>query len=583
VQKVETMTAPGAGFRPGRQWRPAAVLAIAVLAGITFFVAYPVVVLVEQVIADAAAGKSLGITSAIWSVLGNTALIVGCSSVFALALGSALALINERTDGGIRGIGSFMPVAPLLLPSITGILGWVVLFDPRVGIVNVVLRAALGLGDQNGEGPFDIYSLQGMLFAYTIHMLPTVYLVVAAALRNLDPSVEEASRISGAGPFSTWMRVTLPAIRPALFEAWLLTIINGIALFSVPVILGTNARIEVVSVSIWTYLTHYPPNQQAALVLAAGLLMVVWLLRLIQWQFLPSGRQAVIGGRGVRRAPSRLGYFRYLAKALVVAYILVALVLPVLGLLMVSLEPFWTANIPWSRLSLVNFQKVLSQNPATIRALANSLLLSVTGATLFMSVAAFLMLFARQSSEDGSGANRLLRRIGFGKVIDLVTSMPATLPHSLIGVAFILAFSRWPFDLYGTIWILLLAFFVMEMPYAAAAARSAVSFIGRELSESSRVFGASEGGTMWRVMLPLALPGLAAGWVLIFIKILGEVTASAILSGSSNQVVGSVLLDLWQQGSFPMMTAFALIIWLITSALVICVLWLNNRSLARAN
>ncbi len=565
------------------RWSPTDTVAATLLAGVAFLVVYPLLRVLIADVSDAA----LGIDASLLEVLWNTFVVVGGSSLIALALGTTLALINERTDGGFRGIGNFMPVAPLMLPSITGVLGWVVLCDPRVGLVNVALRNLFGWGAETGEGPLNIYSMTGMLFVMAIHMVPTIYLVVAAALRNIDPSVEEASRICGAGPLATGWRVTLPAIRPALFEAWLLTVISGIAIFSVPVILGTGAQIEVMSVRIWSYLTSFPSNQSAALVLATAMLLVVLSLRILQKYLIPAGRQAVLGGRGVRSAPSRLGPIRYITRALIVGYIFVSLVLPVLALMLVSLEPFWTANVPWDRLSLDNYEKVLTQTPTTFRALSNSLLLASVVATIAMAVAGFLMLHAHQKGAGGRGGKKSKKKsrvpsTGFRGMVDFVTSLPATIPHSLVGVSFILAFSQPPFDIYGTIWILLLAFLVMEIPYAAGAARSATSVIGHELTEASRIYRASPSGTMRRILLPLALPGFAAGWVLVFIKVLGEVTGSAILSGSSNPVVGSVLLDLWRQGNFPMMTAFALIIWLIASVLVLVMLWLNNRSLGKA-
>jgi iron(III) transport system permease protein len=584
------MSIPETVFPPPRisttePWRltPLGAAAAGLLAGIAFLIVYPVTRMIGTVLTDAAGPAGLGIDRSIWTVVWNTIIVVAGGSSVALVFGAVLALINERTDGGFRGLGSFMPVAPLMLPSITGVLGWVVLFDPRVGLVNVALRGLFGLGGADAEGPFNIYSMGGLLFAVSIHLVPTVYLVVSAALRNLDPAVEEASRICGAGPLATAWRVTFPAIRPALFEGWLLSLINGIGMFSVPVILGTGARIELISVRIWVYLTNYPNNQAGALALAGAMLLAVLGLRLAQWRFLPATRQAVIGGKGVRSAPTRLGLLRYLTRSLIIVYIVLSLVLPVLALALVSLESFWTAQVPWDRLSLINYQRVLSENPQTFRALANSLLLASIGATAAIAAAGFLMLYAHQrpTATRGRWRQRGQAAPGWKGLVDFVTTLPATLPHSLIAVSFILAFSRAPFDIYGTIWILLLAYLTMEIPYAASAAKSATNVIGKELTEASRIFRASAGHTMLRILLPLAMPGLAAGWVLVFIHILGEVTASAILSGNSNPVVGSVLLDLWRQGNFPMMTAFALIIWLIASLLVVIMLRLNNRSLGR--
>ncbi|ODT83715.1 MAG: hypothetical protein ABS76_02020 [Pelagibacterium sp. SCN 64-44] len=560
------------------RWRPTSVVANALLIGIAFLMIYPTIQLIALILrGDDLGGVGLG--PGIEGVLWNTFVMVASSSVIALIFSTALALIAERTDGGLPGIGNFMPVAPLMLPSVTGVLGWVVLFDPRIGFVNVALRWMMGQPLIGGYGPIDIYTMQGMIFALSIHLVPAIYLITSSALRSLDPAIEEASRISGAGPLRTWITVTLPAIRPAIFEAWLLSIINGIAIFAVPVILGTAGKIEVVSVRIYRYFTDYPANEKAALTLALGMLVVVLALRAAQWKFLPSGRHATIGGRGVRHAPARLGVWRYVTRAVFIGYILISLVLPLIALMVVSLQPFWSLN--FSNLSFSNYFTVLTVNPATTRALANSLFLATTGATIIMIIAGYLMLYANHFGTTAPRGRRFQLK-GYKGLVDFVTTMPATFPHTLVGVAFILAFSRWPLDLYGTIWILFFAYLLMEIPYASTAARSAALLVGKELSESSRVFRASEQTTMRRILLPLSMPGLAAGWVLVFIHMMGEVTASAILSGTSNGVVGAVLLDLWENGSFPLMTAFALVIWLIATCMMCFVLWLNNRGLERS-
>lgn len=567
-------------------------LAKVLLGLIACLVIYPIARSVIGIFTDTATADGQaateGIDSSILPVLGNTALMVGGGSLLALIGGATLAWINERTDGSFRGLGGFMPVAPLLLPGITGVLGWVVLLDPRVGLANGVLRDILGLiGIHPNEGPIDLYSMGGLIVVTGLHLVPIVYLVVSAALKNLDPAIEEASRISGARPLRTALRVTLPAIAPALARGWLLGVINGIGLFTVPVIIGTNARIEVVSVRIWRLLTNYPSRPDAALLLAAGMLVVILALTLVQRYLIPSGRQATISGRGVRAAPLRLGKLRHVARLLVIAYLLVALVLPILGLLIVSFSPFWSSSVPWSHLTTANFEFVLSDLSA-FSALGNSLILAAVVASLAMLVTGFLMLNAHQrKGQDGQrrGGKKPKHQHGDSrrqKLVDTVTTLPATVPHSLIGVSFILAFGGAPFNLYGTVFILLLAYFTMEIPYAANSASAAVGVVGNELGEASRIFGASERRTLRKILLPLVLPGLAAGWVLVFIHVLGEVTVSSMLSGVSNPVVGSVLLDMWTQGNFPRMTAFAIIIWLIASLAVLIMLRLSNRRFTRA-
>lgn len=583
MQNSDVMNPDRMANGPARvRWRPTSAVAYALVIGIAFLVLYPTFRLLMLVMdGDNLAGSGLG--PGIGGVLWNTFVMVSVSSILALIFSTFLAIVAERTDGGLKGIGNFMPVAPLMLPSVTGVLGWVVLFDPRIGFVNVALRWLMGQEIMGGQGPIDIYTMKGLIFALTIHLVPAIYLITSSALRSLDPSIEEASRISGAGPVRTWITVTLPAIRPAIFEAWILSVINGIAIFAVPVILGTAGNIEVVSVRIYRYFTDYPANETAALTLAFGMLVVVMLLRMVQWRFLPHGRQATIGGKGVRHAPTKLGTLRWVTRAVFLGYILISLVLPLLALAVVSLQPFWSLNFALDFLSFKNYETVLTTNPATTRALMHSVFLATTGATVIMMIAGFLMLYANHFAHQRVtvGRQKASAGMGFKRLVDIVTTAPATFPHTLVGVAFILAFAQWPFDIYGTIWILFLAYLLMEIPYASTAARSASVLVGRELSESSRVFRASEGKTMLKILLPLSKHGLAAGWVLVFIHMMGEVTASAILSGTSNGVVGAVLLDLWENGSFPLMTAFAMVIWLIATVMMSGVLWFNNRNLRK--
>jgi iron(III) transport system permease protein len=253
---------------------------------------------------------------------------------------------------------------------------------------------------------------------------------------------------------------------------------------------------------------------------------------------------------------------------MVVIYLIMTAVLPILGLVIVSLQPFWTPLINWAALSFANFVEVLINNRLTSRGLINSLGLGVATATICMLLAGLIMLHFHQSRKPG-------RRFA-----DRVMSLPATLPHTIIGVAFLLAFSIAPFRLYGTVAILLLAYICMALPFAARAASSAASSISHELAEASRVFGGNERRTFRKILFPLALPGLIAGWIIVFIHTVGEVTASALLAGTGNPAIGRVLMELWTFASFPQVAALALVMTVVSAALVGIMLMVSRRSLA---
>lgn len=557
-----------------RSLTPFSILLWTLLGIIAFAVVYPLIVaLVRESDAIVAGWHEItqgDLRNTVPVVLRNTAIVVTGATTLALVIGSALAWANERSDASLGLVGQLLPLSALIVPPVAGVIGWAVLLDPRVGLLNYVLRAPLDwIGLAPRDGPFDIYTMTGLVLVTGLYTVPYVYLVISAALQRLDPSLEEASRVSGAGPFATMFRVTLPAVLPALAASALLGVISGVSLFSVPAVLGGGARIEVLSVFIFRLLAEYPAQTGPALVLALVMLVFVQILLVGQSLLVRSGRNAAMAGKGFRATPVRLGRLRPFIRGLAVLYLIFTAVLPLLGLVLVSLQPFWTPMIDPSVFTLDNFRNVLFENRYTVSGLINSLSLGLAVATVNMLVTGAAMLHFSRSPRS--------RRFA-----DSLTGIPATIPHTVIGVAFILAFSAPPLKLYGTTWILFLAFLVMTLPYAGRAAASAAASIGQELGESSRVSGASDARTLVCILLPLAMPGLVAGWIMVFVHTVGEVTAAAFLSGTQNPVVGRVLLDFWNFGNFPQVAALALIITAISSSLVGLMLFLTRRAQRRS-
>jgi iron(III) transport system permease protein len=387
-----------------------------------------------------------------------------------------------------------------------------------------------------------------------------VYLTVAAALQNLNPSLEEAARMCRAGPWKTLLRVTLPAVWPAIVNAGIIVAIFGISTFSVPIVIGTTAGIDLLSVRIYRLLYNHPPRTDLAVVLAIAMMVFVQLALLVQVLVTRSQRHAVVGGKGATHTRVRLGRWRWVARGAIGAYLLATAVLPVAALAIVSLQPFWTSKIDFAQFGWANYHFVLVENATTARALVNSIGLGIFGATLCMLGAAVLVLFARNASA------------GTQMVVDGVTALPATLPHTVVAVSIVLAFTGGLFNLYGTLTILLLANLVLVIPQAVRSARSALAQVGNDMVEAAQMSRASPFGVFRRIVVPLMLPGLMAGWVILFVQISGELTASALLSGTGNPVVGLVLLDLWENGSFPQLSAIALVMTVIDAVVVLAVM-----------
>ena len=541
---------------------------------VTVFLVYPLGVAVFRTLGEAPAGASAIAKSiesgALLRVLRNTALVVFGGAALATVVGAVLAFINERTDGSLGASGELLPLAPMIVPPIAGVIGWAILLDPRVGLVNGVLKDLLGrLGITLDNGPLDIYTPTGLIFVTGLYLVPYVYLIVAAALRGLDASLDEASRVHGASPLRTMVRVTLPAVRPAIAAGALTAVIGGIGLFSVPIVLGTAARMDVISVHIYRLFEQFPPQTATGLMLSAAMVAVVQFLLLAQRWLVPSEGHAVIGGRGGRAGLIRLGRWRRPAQGLAIGYLLATSVLPVLGLAIVSLQPFWTPIIDTKQFTLASYTFVLFENGPTSRAFVTSLGLGAATATAAVLIAALLLLGSRHSK----GA--------LAKASDMVLTLPATLPHTVIGVAFLITFTPAPFKLYGTTTLLFLAYLAMALPFAARAAAAAASGIGADLSEASRIAGAGRGRTFLRILLPLSLPGLMAGWIIVFIHTAGEVTASSLLAGARNPVIGRVMTELWVFGSFPQLAAMSIVVTAVTSTGVAVMLYFTRRATLR--
>lgn len=546
------------------------VLSAAVGVGVAVLILYPLAAAVPQVFiddgrVDLSAFRSAWTAPGIGSMLRNTAVVVCVSTALSVVIGSVFAWFSERTDAHMGRLTEVLPIVPMMVPPLAGTIGWVLLLTPGPGLLNVLLRkvmAAFG-GDPGLEGPLTIFSWYGLIFVYVLYMVPHVFLTVAAALRNLDPALEEASRVSGARPWTTLLRITLPAVRPSITAGALLALVIGLSMFSTPFVLGTPAGIDVLAVRIVRLTSFsFPAELGEAVVLGSVLILLVGSAWMLQTRVLRAARHATIGGRTGTEARVALGTSgRLLARASMLAYLAVTSILPFSALVLVSLQPFWTSNIDVSRWSLANYQRVLFDNDFTKSAFQHSLGLGVVGATTAIAIAALIVFYVQRNTHS---------RVARG--IDGTTKLPAALSHVIVGLALIATFSGPPFDLNGTLLILFLGYLVLYLPQATITAGSALSQIDRSMSEASLMSGASQGTTFRRVAIPLMAPGLRAGWIFVFVLMAGDVTASVMLASSNTPVVGFVMIDLFANSTYPVLAAMGAVISIITSGVVLLAL-----------
>lgn len=547
-----------------------------VTAMLCFFIVYPLVRTLTSVL-GIDNGWQLPQLLAVWTrpetlqSLGNLLVAVGIGGSLAMVVGSFLAWLNVRSDARIGWAADALPLVSLFVPAIASAVGWVFLASPQAGFLNVVIRGLLSwFGVEQTQGPINIFTWPGLVFVYVLFLTPYAYLAVSTGLQSLDPALEEASRMSGHGPFATVFKVALPNLVPALGAAAVQVLTIGFALFAAPVVIGTAAGIEVLPVSIVYALTReYPPDLYSAVGMSLVLVFLVVMASRSLKKITEKGNYAKIGGRGARHNLVKLGKWKWPARAVMVGYLALTSLLPFVGLLFVSLQGFWSAKVNWNTLSFDNYAAIGKQ-ALLKQGLTNSLLLGLGVATVTVLITAITAhLIHRRNSR-------------LNRTIDAVLKVPAAISHIVVGIAFLVAFSGEPFKLNGTLLLLLLAYVVIFVPQASLYANSAVQQISKEMVEAAEVSGARPGRIFFKVVLPLMLPSLVAAWALLFVLAASEVNASSLLSGPGAPVVGMAILDLFNNGTYPRLAALGVVISLISSVVVISVLVIGRRSNRRS-
>ncbi|RLV54554.1 iron ABC transporter permease [Aeromicrobium phragmitis] len=538
------------------------------LIAVGFLVLYPVVrMLWRSFVVDGAFSLSafgqLFEARGFSSMLADTAIYVIGTVIVATLMGGFLAWAMERTDARINAIAGVLPVIPILVPAIGLIFGYLVLFSPESGYANILLRWLLSL--ETTSGPISIANFPALIFVTAVSFAPMAYMIVSASLRNADPALEEASRVNGASRWRTFWRVTLPTSRTAILSSALMIAILSVGAFTFPLFIGTPANITTASVFVYRGFSSWPPQQDVAIALAVLLTIVVQIAVLAQLRAARAANRAVIAGkRSSASALQPLGPWRWVVRGFI-AFYMTAVLLPLLALITASLLPYRGATVSFDNFSLDNYRSVLSD--ATSReALINSFSFGAIAAVLAMLIAAVLIYAAtvRQRSRG----------------IDLVLYVPAAIPNTALAAAFIVAFAGPPFNLYGTAALLILAYITAFLPQASASATAAVSQLNKELVEASYVSAASPLRTARRIIAPQLLPGLFAGWVIVFFLGVNEVTISVLLAGLDTPVVGQVAVEFFESGRVPHVTAMAVLTFI--ASLVVVALAYKTVSRAAA-
>lgn len=485
------------------------------------------------------------------------------SALIAFTTGTLLAWLNERTNAPFKRLFFALSIVPLIVPGVLFVIAWMLLGSPKIGLINVALQMLF-----NTDHVFvDVYSLRGMAFVDGLHYAPLAFLMMSAAFRAMDPSLEEAALMSGASVLSVAWRITLRLSWPAAFAAWLMLFIRALESFEAPALLGLPAGIQVFTSAIYAVVHRYPADMGLASAYGVLLLAIAASGLLLQSRLAArASHQATVTGRGFRPHRIDLGRWRIPAAVLFITYVLLIVGLPFLVLLWSSLQKFYAAPSLDSlqTLTFAAYRSVLGY-PSIARATLNSVALAVLAATLVMLVTSVICWIVVKSNARGRA------------VLDVVSSLPIALPGLVLGLALMIFYIRVDVGIYGTLWILLVAYVTRFLPYGIRYNSASMLAIHLELEESAAMSGASWWQTFRRITLPLLRPGLVAGWIYIAIVSIRELSSSILLYGPGSEVLSVVIWELWENGQYVELSALGVLMIVALALLVIIAQRIGGR------
>jgi len=487
-------------------------------------------------------------------ILVNTVVFTIGSAVVATVLALFLAYLNTRTNIPFKFLFRIISLLPMMVPHILFSVSWVLLLNPSNGMINLFLRQIFGI-----EGAaLNIYTMQGMILVEGLLDLPIAYLVVAPAMSAFDVSLEESSKVCGASNLRTLTRVTLPVLRPAILAAATLVIVRSLASFAVPSVIGMPGRIYVLATHIYRivatgYATDYGMAAAVGMSALAASITLIFLYRRLTRE---GEKYVTISSRGYRPTVIDLKGAKYPLFGVVGLLSVVLIILPVLVLFYTSLVPY--SMVPsakaFAMMSWKHWIAVL-KDPISLLSLKNSLYLGIGGATLGMVLAFFVSYVIVKIRTKGSAFLESLSFLSF------------SFPGIVVGIGFMWFFVQTP--LYATIWALLIGYIATYLPYGIRPLTSAFVQIHSNLEESSRVCGGGPLYTMRRIVIPLLVPGIVSGWILMATMFVRELSLSVVLSRPGTEVLAVQILRFAEDGLWGRLSALGILMIFISTTLVV--------------
>ena len=492
-------------------------------------------------------------------ILLNTLTVSVAATVMALVFGFVMAWILTRTNVPGRHLFEQLMAVPYYLTPLLGALAWSLLGSPESGFINQIWRALGGTGYL-----IDINTAYGIAWVMALFEGSVAFVMIAAVMKSMDPSLEEASQVIGASRLRTMLRITLPLVVPGVLGAAIFVFAEMLGSFAAALVLGLPNRYYVITTAIYQLVQQYPPKIQIAAAMGVSLFAVMFFMLFLYRRIVMAGSYVTITGKAFRPRVADVGPLRYVLLGVCLLYLFAAVGLPLATLLYASLQKIAVAFPAAGNWTLENFRVAMTMN-AVRSALTNSLLLAFATATIGVVLMGLLAWLIYRSRLPGSG------------LIEYVVMFPQAVPRLVFAFGLMWAWLVFPVPIYGTLWLLLLAYITVFMPLGVRTIAGVMLQIDKSLEECAQMCGASWAFRVRTVTIPLLLPGLIAAWLLLFIASIRELGASILLMGPHSKVITPSIVESWFGTSSELTAALALIQTLVVAIAMIVLVAVTRR------
>ncbi|HEU5188148.1 MAG TPA: iron ABC transporter permease [Methylomirabilota bacterium] len=482
----------------------------------------------------------------------NSLLVGLAAALLCVVFGVPMAWAVSRTDMPAKGLVWAAVLGTFIMPNYLGAVAWILLAGPNAGWLNRAFTALTGAS----AGPFNVYSMPGLVLVIACYSFPYMFVFTRGALDLVSSEMEDAASTLGAGTVRTTLRITLPLVLPAILGASIVVFLEAIALFGTPALIALPARFQVITTTLWQ-MFEFPPRLQVAAAYSMPLLLVTVFLFWLQYRIIARKGYVALTGKGGERRPVHLGPWRWVALGYCLFVTSLSFFLPLLVILQAAFAKAWGRGFSLDNVTFRNVRFVLFDQPATRRATLNTFVYAGAASLLALGLAlAIAYIVAR-------------RLVPLGRLLTYVAMAPFVIPGIVLAIGFYAAYTAPPLVLYGTGWILILAFATRFLPIAYTNSEAAIRAINPELEDAARILGGGRFLALRKVVGPLLKRGLAGAFILVFIPATRELSSAIFLYTTGTQVLSVLLFDKSDEGNFELLSAMGLILVVVTVALIL--------------